>query len=82
MPSDRSVGVHQAKTHFSRLLREVGEGHEITVTRGGAPVARIVPVTPSSRVADSRGMFAGRFRLPDGFGDDDDEMGDLFGLPR
>lgn len=82
MSRGRSVGVHQAKTQFSQLLREVGEGDEITVTRGGAPVARIVPIASSSRVADSRGMFAGHFRLPDDFDRDDDELGDLFGLPR
>ncbi len=77
MSSGRSVGVDQAKTQFSQLLREVGEGQEITVTRDGAPVARIVPITPSSR-----GMFAGRFCLPDDFDRGGDELGDLFGLPR
>jgi prevent-host-death family protein len=82
MSRGRSVGVRQANTQFSQLLREVGEGHEITVTRDGAPVARIVPITPSSRVADSRGMFAGRFCLPDDFDRGGDELGDLFGLPR
>lgn len=83
MATERSVGVHEAKTQFSKLLREVGEGHEITITKSGAPVARIVPAPPRSRVADSYGMFAGHFQLPEDFFDDDgDEMGDLFGLPR
>ena len=82
MSRGRSVGVYQARAQFSQLLREVGEGQEITVTRNGVPVARIVPITSSSRVADSRGMFAGRFACPTTSDRDDDELGDLFGLPR
>jgi prevent-host-death family protein len=38
------VGVHEAKTHLSRLLRRVAAGEEIVIARGGRPVARLVPV--------------------------------------
>jgi prevent-host-death family protein len=40
----RSVGVREAKTHFSRLLDEVAEGETIAITKRGVPVARLVPV--------------------------------------
>lgn len=44
------VGVHEAKTHFSRLLRRVSAGEEIVITRGREPIARLVPVeTPQAR---------------------------------
>ena len=33
----------EAKTHFSALIEEVEQGTEITITRRGAPVARLVP---------------------------------------
>jgi prevent-host-death family protein len=36
--------VHQAKTHFSRLLKEAEAGKEVIVTRGKKPVAKIVPI--------------------------------------
>lgn len=36
--------VHQAKTHFSRLLKEAEEGKEVIVMRGTKPVAKIVPI--------------------------------------
>ncbi|MGB8259039.1 MAG: type II toxin-antitoxin system prevent-host-death family antitoxin [Terracidiphilus sp.] len=36
--------VHQAKTHFSRLLKEVEAGKEVIVLRGKKPVAKLVPV--------------------------------------
>lgn len=38
--------VHQAKTHFSRLLKEAEEGQEVIVTRGNKPVAKLVPLEP------------------------------------
>lgn len=40
----REAGVHEAKTHLSRLLREVEAGTEVVILRGGKPVARLVPV--------------------------------------
>ncbi len=40
------VGVHEAKTHLSRLLRRVAAGEEIVITVGGRPAARLVPVGP------------------------------------
>ncbi|HNQ88759.1 MAG TPA: type II toxin-antitoxin system prevent-host-death family antitoxin [Verrucomicrobiota bacterium] len=42
------VNVHEAKTHFSKLLARVERGERIIVARAGKPVARLVPadVTP------------------------------------
>ena len=39
-----TVGAYEAKTHFSELLGRVEAGEEVTITRHGAPVARLVPV--------------------------------------
>ncbi len=39
----KEVTVHEAKTHLSRLLREVEEGATILVKRGNKVVARLVP---------------------------------------
>jgi len=41
---DKSVSAAEANRSFSRLLREVREGHSYTVTSHGRPVARLVPV--------------------------------------
>jgi prevent-host-death family protein len=40
------VNIHEAKTHFSRLIDRVSKGEEITVARDGRPVAKIVPLSP------------------------------------
>lgn len=39
-----TVGAFEAKTHFSRLLERVEHGEEITITRRGEPIAKLVPV--------------------------------------
>jgi prevent-host-death family protein len=41
-----SVGSHEAKTHWSRLLERVAKGERITITRHGVPVAVLVPPAP------------------------------------
>jgi len=38
-----SYNVHDAKTHFSRLLDSVLEGETVLITRNGVPVAELVP---------------------------------------
>lgn len=53
--NDRTVGAYDAKTHFSEILERVERGEEVTITRHGSPVARLVPVrratTPDRRRA-------------------------------
>ncbi len=51
------VNVHEAKTRFSRLLRRVAAGEEITIANRGVPVARLVPV-----VAEGTTRKLGLFR--------------------
>lgn len=39
-----TVGAYEAKTHLAELLEKVEAGHEITITKHGAPVAKLVPI--------------------------------------
>jgi prevent-host-death family protein len=45
----RTVGTFEAKTHLSSLLDQVARGEEITITKHGKAVARLVPVGAVSR---------------------------------
>jgi len=55
----KSVSIHEAKTHLSRLVKE-----EFIITKHGKPVARVIPLSdspvsrfgflPKSVIADSR----------------------------
>jgi len=72
------VNVHEAKTHFSKLLRRVQSGQEVIIAKASKPIARIVPLgeaAPSGRVF---GAFKGWIEcVPDAF-DVSDEVADLF----
>ena len=76
------VGIHEAKTHLSRLLRDVENGGEVILERGGRPIARIVPAVQPASPADSYGMFAGQFTTADDFEADSEQLADLFGVAR
>jgi len=60
------VNVHEAKTRFSRLLRRVAAGGEITIPNRGVPVARLVPV-PAEETTRKLGVFRGQMTIPDDF---------------
>ena len=45
----RTVGTFEAKTHLSTLLEQVERGEEITITRHGKAVARLVPLLAVDR---------------------------------
>jgi prevent-host-death family protein len=48
-----TVGEYEAKTRFSELLARVAAGEEITITRHGHPVARLIPAL-RARSVESR----------------------------
>jgi prevent-host-death family protein len=63
----KTVNVHEAKTHLSRILRRVMSGEEVLITNAGEPVARLVPVDrPQVRVL---GRDRGLFTVPEDFDD-------------
>lgn len=59
------VGIHEAKTHLSKLLRRVALGEEINIRNGSKIVARLVPAPPDTR--REFGRDRGLFELPDDF---------------
>ena len=56
--------IHEAETHFFRLIEQVEAGGEVVITRAGQPVVRLVRIgeAPKRRVL---GRLEGHFRLPD-----------------
>lgn len=60
----KHVGIFEAKTHLSSLLDEVENGGEITITRHGKPVAKLVQANPelSSEEIEKRRAAVRRLR--------------------
>jgi len=61
------VNIGQAKIQFSKLLRRVAAGEEITIARAGVPVARLIPVEKNPRKTRPMGMDRGKVWVADDF---------------
>ena len=48
----RTVNIHAAKTHLSRLVDEVAAGEEVVIAKAGKPLARLAAVHLGPRAPD------------------------------
>ena len=71
------MNIHEAKTHFSRLVERVEAGEEILIGRAGRPVARLVPLK-SRTEPRTPGLWRGRARMAVDFDATDDSLLDSF----
>ena len=60
------VGIHEAKTNFSKLVKRVEAGEEVIVQNFGKPVAKLVPYAPAKAVRKP-GLLAGQITIKPGF---------------
>ncbi len=54
------MNIHDAKTHFSKLIERVLLGEEVVIAKAGKPVAKLVPITPEAgdrHPGSAQGMF-------------------------
>lgn len=61
------VNIHEAKTHFSRLLQRVAAGEEVTIARAGVPVARLVAIKKKPLKKRPMGMDRGKVWIAEDF---------------
>jgi len=62
----RTVNIHEAKTHLSRLLESVVAGEEFIIAKAGHPVARLVPLKGLKKPRQP-GALAGSLKIADDF---------------
>ncbi|WP_419161309.1 type II toxin-antitoxin system Phd/YefM family antitoxin [Candidatus Palauibacter sp.] len=68
----RTVNMHEAKTHLSRLVRAAVDGEPFVIARAGKPLVRVVSIdTPEPGEARRTGFMAGEISVPADF----DRMG-------
>ncbi len=72
--------MHEAKTKLSQLVERAQAGEDITITRNGKPVARLVPVGPANSFASLRGKYRGQIKIADDFDDLPDDIAEAFGM--
>ena len=65
-----TFNIHEAKTHFSRLVEDAAAGREVIIAKSGKPVARIVSMTAGGgpgKPPRQLGLLRGKVRIPDDF---------------
>lgn len=64
----RTVNIHEAKTHLSRLVDQAAKGEPFVIAKAGRPLVRVVPVdAPSPRQVRRLGFMTGQIAVPDDF---------------
>lgn len=56
-PKKNVFNVHEAKTHFSKLIDRAHAGEEIVVAKGGVPYARLMPLVMKAREPRQPGQY-------------------------
>jgi prevent-host-death family protein len=68
----RTVNIHEAKTHLSRLVDEAAKGEPFIIAKSGKPVVKVTALdTPTGARIRRLGFLAGQIVVPEDF----DSMG-------
>ena len=64
----RTVNIHEAKTHLSRLVEDAAKGEPFVIAKAGKPMVKVVPIEPEPAKPIRRfGFLAGQIQIPDDF---------------
>ena len=60
------INIHDAKTHFSRIINQVLQGDDIVIARDGKPLIRLIPYSEEANVRRG-GQLKGLIEISDDF---------------
>lgn len=74
-----TINIHEAKTHFSRILKRVVMGEEVIIAKAGTPIAIVSPYSQGEKERVP-GQDRGLFSVPEDFDDPlpDDLLADIY----
>ena len=77
----RTVNIHEAKTHLSRLVDAAANGEPFIIAKSGKPLVRVIAVdAPLPGKTRRLGFLQGQIAVPDDFDRmGEDEIARLFG---
>jgi prevent-host-death family protein len=68
----KTVNIHEAKTHLSKLIEEASKGESFVIAKAGKPVVKVTALgAPTGAQVRRLGFLAGQISVPDDF----DRMG-------
>ena len=69
----RTVNIHEAKTHLSRLVDQAAKGEPVVIARAGKPLVKVMALNaPDAAQLKRLGFMLGELSVPDDF----DRMGE------
>lgn len=64
----RTVNMHEAKTHLSRLVEQAAKGEGFIIAKAGKPMVKVVPIEDADQCAKNPiGFMDGEISVPDDF---------------
>jgi prevent-host-death family protein len=71
----RTINIHEAKTHLSRLVDEAEQGESFIIAKAGKPKVLVTQIVTLDAPKPRRiGFMKGMFTLPDNFEEIDREL--------
>ncbi len=62
----RTINIHEAKTHLSRLVDEAEKGEPFIIAKAGKPKVKVVPIdTVEAQPKRRIGFLKGKIKVPD-----------------
>lgn len=75
----KTVNIHEAKTHLSRLIEDAANGEAFVIAKAGKPMVKVVPLEEEPKKKRRIGILDGQFFIPDDLDQGiDREIEDLF----
>lgn len=71
----RTINIHEAKTHLSRLVDEAENGEPFIIAKAGKPKVKVMPIDdPSAKGMRRLGFMKGMYTLPENFDEIDKQL--------
>lgn len=62
----RTVNIHEAKTHLSRLVERAARGEAFVIAKSGKPMVKVVSIEqPTGKEQRRTGFLSGHLSVPD-----------------
>jgi prevent-host-death family protein len=63
----RTVNMHEAKTHLSRLVEAASQGEPFVIARAGRPLVKVTAIKATPQTPRRIGFLKGALRTPEDF---------------
>lgn len=64
----KTINIHEAKTHLSKLVEEAAQGESFIIAKAGKPMVKVIALdAPAEKKIKRLDFMKGEFSVPDDF---------------